>query len=584
MTDWLVLRDNSDLSMHRSKKLLDTLFILFFISGVILILWKAPFGYGYADECVYISLPYRMMKGDALLSHDWSLYINSILTYPFLLVYQLITPSTDGILLTFRYLYIVVQAMVSLYLYVRLRRLHHLSAVLATLLFLVYTPFNIMALSYNTQGIMLFSIATVTIVTSEKLTAKALVLVGICFAGSVLCCPFLVFAYIAYTIIAFALWLYRKRIPQNSLMPALRLKSWLYGTLGIALLASVFIGQILTQTTLQAVLASLPHVLNNPTHPMLGALGYVKQFIQIMFTVFDWAKEIYLACTVLALAVLLDKHRQKRWGMYFLAASVLTVLYMYPLVTEKPYINYYVFPLNILGLFAYMLTDKQHRAMFYTVWLGGMVYGFCISCASNTGFYNVASATVVSTVASIYFVLSLVQEKSRQACGRFPVAKILSLLATLLIVANLGLVVYARITHIFWEYPINELNTTITMGPEKGLRTVAATADTYQTRYMETQALRDRKTGIVCYVTSDLYLLLADPKPVGSYTSYFEGGIEFITQQLQAYYQIHPEKRADYYYFGSGFDPYTAVKRMCLESDTIVTTLQGDVIVYRNGE
>ena len=145
------------------------LFGLSFILSTAFLFWKCKYGFANVDESFYLTIPFRLCQGDSLFLHDWHLsQLSSVLIYPAMWLYRIIFPDTVGILFHFRLLFSFVWCIVALFIYFRLRSLSILGAMLASLAFLYYAPFGIMALSYNSMGILFLVCACVLAVSSER--------------------------------------------------------------------------------------------------------------------------------------------------------------------------------------------------------------------------------------------------------------------------------------------------------------------------------------------------------------------------------------------------------------------------------
>jgi hypothetical protein len=95
------------------------------------------------------------LNGDSLFVDEWHIsQLSAFLLYPLLKVYMLINKSTEGIILSFRYIYMAVQLLVSLIGYCLLKKQGRKEAMLSSILFVIFIPYTIMALSYNTIGLM----------------------------------------------------------------------------------------------------------------------------------------------------------------------------------------------------------------------------------------------------------------------------------------------------------------------------------------------------------------------------------------------------------------------------------------------
>jgi len=115
----------------------------FVVIGVFaLTLFRSIF-YGIAtpDESFYLTIPYRVIKGDALLLDEWhASQLSAFLLYLPMKLFLLINKSTDGIILYFRFLFAISQTAVSCYTYYKLKKFGTLPALISAVIFLLYVP------------------------------------------------------------------------------------------------------------------------------------------------------------------------------------------------------------------------------------------------------------------------------------------------------------------------------------------------------------------------------------------------------------------------------------------------------------
>ncbi|MCR5222307.1 MAG: hypothetical protein K6D90_05545, partial [Lachnospiraceae bacterium] len=87
--------------------------ILLILSALILLI-RAFYGFCWSDETFYYSIAYRFLQGDAPFFEEWyPTQLNSIFLMPFVALYRLIAGSNDGIILTFRILYVLVSFLIA---------------------------------------------------------------------------------------------------------------------------------------------------------------------------------------------------------------------------------------------------------------------------------------------------------------------------------------------------------------------------------------------------------------------------------------------------------------------------------------
>ena len=182
----------------------DAVFFMLLGLTAVFFCWRCRYGFAEADEAFYPTIAYRLTQGDRLLVDEWHMsQLSSVLLYLPVLLFTRLTGGTAGIYLALRYLYVAVQCLVAATVYLRLRRYHSLGAAAGALALAVYAPYGINALSYNSLGILLMAMTGALLVPAEEESRAAYILAGLSFAGSVLCCPYLIAVYLLYALFVF---------------------------------------------------------------------------------------------------------------------------------------------------------------------------------------------------------------------------------------------------------------------------------------------------------------------------------------------------------------------------------------------
>ena len=556
-------------SPSKTIKYCDIAFLLCFAAGLCFLIWRAPFGFADSDEAFYLTVPYRLTMGDALIADEWHVsQLAGFLLLPAMRLYLLFSSGTEGMLLFFRYLCVAAQGLSALFVYLRLRRLSPWGGLFAALTLLLYVPFNISALSYNSMGILLMGSACVVLATAEEHMRRDMLLAGLLFAGAVLCCPHLVLLYAPYSALMLGLLLRRrhggKTVGEKSVFD---FDSWLFFSLGAAALALVFLLFLLSRADIRTLVNSVLVIFIDPEHSDTTFFTKLFSYFESLFIVHDLALPALCACGVLLAAVLFDKEsRGCRRSLYVLAAAAvcavyyapflfegLSPLYLIPEFTAPRYVNFIMFPFNILGLFAYLLSRERQRKLFATVYIPGLVYSFCVHLSSNQLFYNIASVAAVSLLASVVFIVRLISELSAQ--GRR--GKLLSLLLSVFIVAQLAAQVCFRADFVYEEAEQpSKLTHTVSYGPEKGVRTTEEKAETlYYDIYEATQSIREKRDGKVLYYSERTWLYLADSKASAAYSAWlsFLNPDHSLTRLLY-YWSTRPAQQADYIFVSKDFE------------------------------
>jgi hypothetical protein len=150
--------------------------------------------------------------------------------------------------------------------YTRLRKYGYLSAI-GSALFFIFTPYNIMALSYDSMGLGLVTIAGVLIATADYNKKLWIILSGLAFAGAVLCCPYLAIAYIIYAACMVVHIIIKNRNIKFVLSSEMfSLRTFLFFTLGAGILAVIFLAFVLPKAGVGGIFENLPYMLDDPQH------------------------------------------------------------------------------------------------------------------------------------------------------------------------------------------------------------------------------------------------------------------------------------------------------------------------------
>lgn len=371
----------------------DAVFFMLLGLTAVFFCWRCRYGFAEADEAFYPTIAYRLTQGDRLLVDEWHMsQLSSVLLYLPVLLFTRLTGGTAGIYLALRYLYVAVQCLVAATVYLRLRRYHSLGAAAGALALAVYAPYGINALSYNSLGILLMAMTGALLVPAEEESRAAYILAGLSFAGSVLCCPYLIAVYLLYALFVF--------IPRKKKkLPAFYPRPFGLFTLGAAGLAIVFFFVGLAGADLSRLDEILKGIFSDPAHPERTSL--LKSVCQ---AVMDYPRLVFYhghwrpgACMVLVLlmipAALLDKHRERHAPAYFLIGTILTIAAEVLYVSAWNVPNFMMYAANVLALLCFFIAHRERaetlRRFAFLFWLPCMIYSGLIIMASNQRQYAV---------------------------------------------------------------------------------------------------------------------------------------------------------------------------------------------------
>lgn len=564
-------RESSTTCLERKIWCEHGIFLAAFIPVAALLFWKCRFGFADNDEAFYLAIPFRLCQGDSLFVEEWHLsQMSGALLYPFVWLYASLNKSLDGIILAARYLYTVLQCFVGLFLYIRLRKINWCAAVVATISFTLYVPFGIMALSYNSMGLMWVMLGLVILFTAGEATADYF-FAGVFFAFAVLCCPFILLEYLVYGLVVCANSLSGRKMFSDS---CFRTQNFLYVTLGAAVIAVVFLGFALSRTSVDKMVQAIPAMLQDPSHP-LEFVEKIPQYFESILRPREAGRLVkkalqasYLALAGLFLLCLCDKRRKTRKTVYFLGAATVTLLIM-ALHSRFAFLNLIMWPVNTIAPFVALLSsDEKIRRVFRLIWLPGILYSFCIHLGSNQTYYAITSAGTVATVGSIV-ILILFAAEARERRGtthpfwRSPICLVTALMLLVLLSSE----TYLRYKHIFWDTDVETQIYLIEEGIESGLYVSEEKYRLYNNAMEDLNILKKYEPEKVLYLSSRTWLYLSQDYELASYSAWTPGSNEKTIDRLKLYYSQNPHKLPDTVYVERGNEENA--ERFCREFDYV---------------
>ena len=518
-------------------KMTGALFVLFFAGIWAFLFWKCPYGYGNIDETLYLTVPYRLLKWhDGLLVHEWHEF--QLSTFPMLpvtFIYNLLFPGTERIILNFRLIYTFFWGCSALFLYSRTKRYTKAGAAAASLCYLIYAPYGIMAFSYNSMGIMFLLNACVLGMTARNHREFQYMLAGFFLAGAILCCPFLLVLYALLTIIALTAFI-RKQDAQVKTL-------WLYATAGAFILFVIFCTFLLSRASLRDLIRSVPIVLDDVEHPDrdLSLLSQTSRYLSSLWHAAPIAPYVIIGTLLFCI---IGRFRKQFLRFFFSGACLLTSIWLLYVAVNRQHINYLMLPVCFLGLFCRVNSENTTiKTLFRWLWIPGMIYTYCLNWSSNQGLYAITNAAAAAAFASFMIaVVFIMTEFYDQGMKR--VLPVLSLI--LLITVQIGCELSLRYQNVFWETGIEEQKVYARTGPEKDILMTRNHLDIYERVLAELEPIRnDRDIVRILFFTNDPLLYLYTEKGIGSFSSWLPGINQRTIDRLDLYYEINPEKMPD---------------------------------------
>ena len=543
----------------------DILFLIAFAEIVLFLLWRCRYGHASADESFYLTIPYRINQGDCLLLHEWHLsQLSGFLLYPVMRLYLWICGGTEGILLHFRILFTISWSLGAFFLYWRLKKISYYGAMLASIMLLIYTPFGIMALSYNSMGILLLLSACAINITAERKKRLQFLCAGILLAGAVLCCPPLAACYIIVSVcllnvIAFG------TIPRS--IQKRVLLSWRWITWGCFFLFLFFCTMIFSRASFGDIMRVFPLLFTDPEHPQLSFFQRTIEYAKTVLNCNRFSLPCYIIAAVITVMpftrrVLPKKYEsyiEKMEAAFFSLVCCISIFQLFVFLIESHYINFIMFPINLCVPYCVSRSDKREiRLPFWGIWLPGLVYTYCIFLTSNQKFYAVSSASVVMAAASAIILVNYTHDLFERERNT-KITCFLNAVIVGLIITQISAELYLRYDFVFWDSSgISAQTVAVQRGPEKGLFMNPVAYQNYMVLEKDIEQIRaDKRISHMLFLTENTALYLNAEKKVASYSAWLGMNINDNTlQRLKTYYEFCPEKIPDGIYIENKYERF----------------------------
>ena len=586
----------------------------------------APRGISIIEQTYYLTIPHRMAMGDRLLIDEWHLsQFSAILQYPLYKIAYAVA-GNEGIALVFRYLYIAVRLVVSLFMFRRLREYKY-TGLVCSLMYCRYTPIETFALSYNTMSLMACTVVFLLLFTGKKEKSAALFSAGVFTACAVLSEPAMAIIYFAWAIAVLAVFIRRKKAGQQretDKYSLLSVRSFVLVTSGVVLCAVAFFIFMLSRGTLADYIRSVPNLFTDSEYSFGGNGGQNIIDFKFITSFFGIGWFFYAAGAVLIIAAIADKKRMERRRVYVAVAAGLLlceVVFIYLKVCldfRSFQINYdfrgpvqtYVLrhiPFFLFGAPCYvLLKDKASAKNLLLLYLSGFVYSFCLDISTDA--YDmvclmggVFSAAAVTGIAYKLF-LEIRSEQPVEYPGK---DRLRRCVCALLVCACASAPVFEAVSMKYEPGFLTGIDsntaslesrnetyrfTTLEKGPLKGVLTTRVVADRYSKTLDDLDVLKAGGGNVyICGLFSWMYLYL--DMPYATYSTWFVED-DFDTRQVD-YWIDHPDRNPDYIYIPK-FDAYNftylaegfvnkKVKKLRSFFDCSVTETEQGFIVSVNG-
>ncbi len=540
---------------------------------LLLFLLTAGYGVSDVDECFYLTVPQRILKGDRLIVDEWNLsQFTYLLTVPFYWLYTRINGGTEGIVLASRYLFIACQIPVYACIYKLLRR-YKAAAVLSAVAFCAMVPQTMLALSYYTISTPLVLIAVLLLFTDEKeKTPVRMLLIGVLVAVAVMTEPTLILPFGVWFLAVAAQAVLRRKgktaFASFGFAPDLRQFLWM--GIGAAAVFAVFMGILTAMGSFASISLSLPYLFTGKEYNAGNILNLTRLWEAFRFYGAVFPLGLF-GCLAAAIVYRISKQKKNalRWAIFICACVLLTACYVTAGIRTLRSEGYeegvqfcqaHNIPLLIFAPVPYLLREHRDRRNFCTL-LAGLIYTLIVDITSemmlSTGGAIVRTAVLID---GFGLARELRAETGNKDAGRKKKTKksagktvwaakaalaVLTAAALLFNGAFVSVVAFYQPPERLFMRSAEPRDQVIEAGPYKGLKTIREVKRICGDTMADLDIIRQNADGAsVAVMDLNCWMYLYLDLPFATFSAWYENE----TERQYAYWRLTPEHEPVYLY------------------------------------
>ena len=520
----------------RYDKYVIFLFVIAICLGI-----KALWGVGWYDEGYYLATTHRIFMGDIPLYEEWyPSHLLGVVLLPVYALYNLVTGSTEGIVLFFRLFQLAVLFGGSLVVYktIELNATKKTEAFVAACILLIYSTENKALYSYSDLSTLYMALVCMCLLNYEwkKCNVKLIgMIAGIAFVCTIFANAYNIVIYLYFVVIL--LFKFKRQNDKKYL------ELLIFFTLGCCIIGFTFLGYVVFNSSISELSKTLHYFLNFPGHVARNVLVALAKWC--WYVIKPYGLVIIAAQVILFIYAFIKEYRQKwdknqKYNLYLIESlfAVAYIVIQYFFTDDKSVIGISYIPITALGLLCFiMLKQKKWDFMIY-LYIPGILLSMSFQCASDTGIFAIITGFVLSAIASVVFICRFLDENP---------GKVLSSVAYVIFGIVLVYTLFTRLDYIRYAEGESTINCRLENGPYKGIFTDANWRDFYEETQKELNTIVDATTedeSILISGTST-WMYMCVERPVAAPTTWrMYSDHEFF----EPYYDIHPDKVPPFIY------------------------------------
>ncbi len=517
--------------IKRNERIGKMVAVVVLVIAALFMLNRAKYGYIYNDEPFILTLSHRLIKGDAFLYDEWQpTQLTGFLNYPWMILFTATHNNTDGMILFFRYVYVILNFVSLLFVYLRLSNYSKKPLITgaACLYLLLFSSMDILTVSYNfysLTGLLLF----ITLCITGKSDIEYL-FAGIFFSVATLASPYLAIVFVLYYLF-FSLnhFVLKKNISKNVIDIT---KMVLIGViLSIAIFICFLYG---TGGNISKMLNTVSYIFTDVEYPSQSIFQLIYGYLYTWVNKFRTFGFMFVVFVMLSL---IDKKHKTLWlEVHIIAFVILTPRMIHIFLYQ---FNYLIMQIGLLGLHA-LIIDEQRNNSYSLIAIAGVIFSFILYATSDLKQYAIANGMVLAGFASFFLIDDYLQKYENNT-------KLIKTLCILLVFAQIGTEVYERMTKYYLDRDINDNLYMIKESAAKGLYVDQEQYDIYMNIYKDINDNIPHQAKLLV-LSQEPWIYLSNDSEYCTYSAWMTNNKEFRIKRLKEYYDLHPDKYPNYIY------------------------------------
>lgn len=506
------------------KKQEKKIWLLVFLISIILLFIRCLYGIGidFSDEFSQPATVKRFLHGDRLLIDDWQ-PATTLIGY---LIYSVCfwAPKSGVDIIYLRVVYVVFQVIVAM-IFIRFAQFDRKAVKICALAYLFSTPYGIMSICYNTVAISAFVLFLVFLL--REYTPIYRVCAGILLAISVLAIPHVVIVFIAYLMITTCLWAGHKTYEPFCIRDLM-----LVGA-GIGIVFIPFCLILVMNGSLAEYYINLGYIFGDVEHSQYSIpVKLVRCHFQLLRVYWRSWGPLLIIC--MAGWMFRHKEKVKEYSYIFSCLVTIYATIRFAFIYGSISINLMVIPLFYWGVSTvfFVLVFEKNKSEFSLeiIWIVlGYLFAVCDYLATNTELLSMSSMFIVAAVGAIALNCKYVYRNSFSL-------RLSSCITSVVFVFCLAIL---RMTFIWGDAPVSELEERLEIGVAKGIYTTYENAEKYyKVQEVISRADVGEQDNVLIVPINPLYYLSCEGAVASPYVFRFKTDIS----ELVNYYATHVYK------------------------------------------